>query len=79
MPKIRVGRYEFFFYSNENDEPPHVHTFVDGMELKFWLADATLATKNPRVGQHKINRAARAVRQYQNTLQGAWDDFHARR
>jgi hypothetical protein len=26
MPEVfREGPYRFFFYSNENDEPPHVH------------------------------------------------------
>lgn len=37
MPKIRIEGYEFFFYSNEGNEAPHVHIYIDGSELKFWL------------------------------------------
>ena len=40
---LRVGRYGFFFFSNEGFEPPHVHV-QDGSSLaKFWLAPVELA------------------------------------
>lgn len=52
MPKIRIEGYEFFFYSNEGNEAPHVHIYIDGSELKFWLTDVVLATQNPHIGAH---------------------------
>ncbi len=79
MPKIRIGSYEFFFYSNEGSEEPHLHVYIDGNELKFWLAHAELATQNPRVSQHKINQIAKVIRQHRNTLQGFWDDYQSRK
>jgi len=79
MPKIRIEGYEFFFYSNEGNEDPHVHVYIDGSEIKFWLAQGELATQNPRVSQHKINRVAKVIRHHSNTLQGFWDDYQSRR
>lgn len=45
MPTIlRVGRFRFFFYSNENNKPPHVPVRADSDEAKFWLQPVQLAT-----------------------------------
>ena len=38
MPTVlRVGRYRFLFFSNENNEPPHIHIKADRDQAKFWL------------------------------------------
>ena len=38
MPAVlRVGRYRFVFFSNEGQEPPHIHIKAGGDEAKFWL------------------------------------------
>ena len=79
MPKIRVSGYEFFFYSNEGNEDPHYHVYIDGQELKFWLNSGALATKSPRIGEHKINRIAKVIRKNKNMLRGFWDDYQSRR
>lgn len=79
MPKIRIEGYEFFFYSNEGNEAPHVHIYIDGSELKFWLTDVVLATQNPHVGAHKINRIAKVIRRHKNMFLGFWHDYYSRR
>jgi hypothetical protein len=39
MPTVlRWGPYRAFFYSNERDEPAHVHVRAGGREAKFWLS-----------------------------------------
>jgi uncharacterized protein DUF4160 len=40
---LRWGPYRAFFYSNEGDEPAHVHVRAGGKEAKFWLHDLTIA------------------------------------
>lgn len=43
MPKIFERRgFKFFFYSNEGNEPPHVHVKGHGGRAKFWLATGEL-------------------------------------
>jgi hypothetical protein len=38
MPTIlRTNGFRFFFYSNENDEPAHVHVEKGDAEGKIWL------------------------------------------
>lgn len=44
MPNVaKIGPYRFFFYSNENDEPPHVHVAHERRLAKFWLDPVELA------------------------------------
>ncbi|MBI1320743.1 MAG: DUF4160 domain-containing protein [Candidatus Hydrogenedens sp.] len=38
MPTILlVSGWRFFFYSNEGNEPPHIHCRKGGAEAKYWL------------------------------------------
>ncbi len=40
MPTVlRWNGYRFFFYSNEGQEPPHIHVIKGGGEAKIWLED----------------------------------------
>lgn len=44
MPTVlRVGGYRFFFYSNEGNEPPHIHVQKAEKYAKFWLRPIRLA------------------------------------
>ncbi|RYE35111.1 MAG: DUF4160 domain-containing protein [Sphingobacteriaceae bacterium] len=38
MPKVlEINGYKFSFYSNENDEPAHIHINKDTSSAKYWL------------------------------------------
>jgi len=38
MPTVlRQDGFRFFFYSNEGNEPPHIHVIGKGGEAKVWL------------------------------------------
>lgn len=44
MPTVlRVGGHRFFFYSNEGNEPPHIHIQKAENYAKFWLQPVQLA------------------------------------
>ena len=43
-PQYSELAYRFFFYSNEEGEPPHVHIQRDRMLAKFWLNPPILAS-----------------------------------
>lgn len=44
MPTVlRVGRFRFYFFSNERQEPPHIHVKAAENEAKFWLDPVGLA------------------------------------
>lgn len=41
MPVVLlINGYKFKFYSNEDDEPPHVHIIKGGGQAKYWLVPA---------------------------------------
>lgn len=38
MPTVfEINGYRFFFYSNENNEPIHIHVSKAGAEAKYWI------------------------------------------
>lgn len=44
MPTVqRVGAHRFFFFSNEGQEPPHIHVESAEKYATFWLSPVTLA------------------------------------
>lgn len=34
---LLLNGWRLFFYSNERNEPPHIHAKKGGMDCKFWL------------------------------------------
>ncbi|MBX3730353.1 MAG: DUF4160 domain-containing protein [Candidatus Sumerlaeia bacterium] len=43
MPTVfRDGPYRFFFYSNDGNEPPHIHVERDDCVAKYWLTPIRL-------------------------------------
>lgn len=44
MPTVlRIGPYRFFFYSNEGQEPRHIHIRSGDGEAKYWLQPVSIA------------------------------------
>ena len=44
MPTVlRIGSFRFHFYSDEGNEPPHIHIETPEGECKFWLVPIRLA------------------------------------
>jgi hypothetical protein len=70
----RVGPYRFFFYSNENDEPPHVHVQRERMLAKFWLEDVSLA-ESKRFVAHELREMERIVVEHRAEFLEAWHEF----
>ena len=62
MPRVlRTGPYRFYFFSNENNEPPHVHVDRDNLSAKFWLDPVSLA--------HNFGFSPRELRQIEALTQ----------
>ncbi|HHI79432.1 MAG TPA: DUF4160 domain-containing protein [Planctomycetes bacterium] len=75
MPTIlRIGSMRFFFYSNEGDEPPHIHVEKAGAVAKFWLNPVSLASSH-RFRAHELGRLEKMVVEHQKNFLEAWNDF----
>ena len=77
MPVVlRVGRFRFFFFSNEGEEPPHIHVASGGDEAKFWLDPIQLAANYGFRGRD-ITEIGRLIQTHQAELLEAWNDYFA--
>jgi hypothetical protein len=75
MPTVlRWGPYRAFFYSNEGDEPAHIHVRSGNTELKFWLSDLTMAA-NMGFSAHELGDIIRHLRSNREQLLAAWNDY----
>jgi hypothetical protein len=75
MPTVlRHGPYRFFFYSGDQDEPPHVHVERDNSEAKFWLEPIRLE-RSRSFSSKELNRIEGLVTQYQIKLLEDWNEY----
>ncbi|HET7370532.1 MAG TPA: DUF4160 domain-containing protein [Gammaproteobacteria bacterium] len=75
MPTIlRIGPYRFFFYANENDEPPHVHIQRDQSLAKFWLRPVSLA-RSTGFASHELSKLAKIVAEHRAQFEEGWNEF----
>ena len=78
MPTIlKIGSFRFHFYSDEGQEPAHIHVRTNDGECKFWLARISLAD-NRGVRPHDLREIERHVYNNQALLLKAFYDNHSR-
>lgn len=74
MPTVlRVGRFRFFFFSNEGQEPPHIHIKAGSDEAKYWLDPVQLAA-NYGFHVRDLNQIERLVEEHHDPLLEAWHE-----
>lgn len=74
MPTIlRIGRYRFSFFSNEGQEPPHIHVNAGGDQAKFWLDPIGLAS-NYGFNVRELNEIEDIIEQHRRLFLEAWYD-----
>ncbi len=75
MPTVlRVGPYRFFFYSGDQDEPPHVHIEQDNCEAKFWL-DPVRFERSRGFGRREINQIRAIIEKNQANFLERWNGY----
>lgn len=74
MPTVlRIGSFRFFFFSRENNEPPHIHVAASGKEAKVWLESIELASSYG-LKPHELAEIMALVRDHKNFLLEAWHE-----
>ena len=74
MPTVlRWEGYRAFFYSNEGDEPPHLHVRSGNREVKIWLDDLSIAV-NFRFPPRELGVIIRHLTVHRDELLEAWHD-----
>ena len=78
MPSVlRIGPYRFLFFSNEGDEPPHIHVRRDRALAKFWLEPVALA-QSSNFPAHELGTVRNLVVENRAKLIAAWHEYFAR-
>lgn len=75
MPTIlRVADYRFFFFSNERDEPAHIHVEQPVRYAKSWLAPISLAA-NYGFRSGELAESPRLVQQHSPSFLEKWNEL----
>ena len=78
MPTVlRIKSFRFHFYSDELNEPPHIHVRTPDGECKFWLDPVSLAG-NKGVPATIVRKIERLVFEYQILLKEHYNEFHGK-
>ena len=72
MPTVpRVGSYRFHFFSNESQEPSHIHVKAGVDQAKVWLEPIEFAANYGSKG-HELNEIKKIIEEHQTLLIEAW-------
>ena len=75
MPKLFSARgFRFFFYSNEKNEPCHVHVKGHGGEAKFWMPGCEMVFSY-RLSAKDIRNILEILRENASLIEEGWNEF----
>jgi hypothetical protein len=78
MPTVlRIGSFRFHFYSDEYNEPPHIHVATPDGECKFWLESVKLAG-NMGLTPHVVRQIEKLVFENRDLLILKFNEYHVR-
>ena len=70
---LRVERYRLSFFSNERQEPPHIHVRSGNDEAKFWIDPIALAS-NYGFSVRDLNEIEAIIERHHMELLEAWHE-----
>jgi hypothetical protein len=75
MPTVLIiGPYRFFFYSDDRDEPPHIHIERDNHKAKFWLQPVRLQNSGG-FKRKELNRIQELIEENRVRFLEEWDEY----
>jgi len=75
MPTIlRIGSYRFHFYSDEGNEPLHIHVETPDGECKFWLDPIRLA-RNKGINPITVREIERLVFEHRELFEEKFNEY----
>ena len=74
MPEVlRERGHRFFFYSKENEEPPHIHVERGEAYAKVWLQPVVLANQKG-FNTKELNWITRLVEKRASSFMERWNE-----
>lgn len=79
MPTVlRIGNLRFHFYSNEMQEPAHIHVRTPDGECKFWLDPVIVLARNRGVSAQQLRAIEKLIFEHEVELRKAYREYHRR-
>jgi hypothetical protein len=76
MPTVLfINGFRFFFYSNENNEPVHIHVTKGGAEGKIWLEPAIAVAYMFGFTNTEQNEMMKIVSDNQQQFKNKWHEY----
>jgi len=73
-PVLRVKGVRFFFFSNEPNEPVHIHVESDDKYAKFWLEPVQLA-KSVGYSARELSEIRSLIVENASVFKRRWDEY----
>lgn len=75
MPTVlRIKGYRFFFFSNESNEPKHIHIESEDKYAKFWLAPISLV-KCVGYSSKELTQIRKLIEEHKDLIKERWDEY----
>ena len=75
MPTVlRIRNYRFFFFSNEGNEPQHIHVESSNKYAKFWLEPVQLA-RSVDFNARELNEIRKMILENLNFVKEKWHEY----
>ena len=75
MPTVlKIGKFRFFFFSNEGSEPTHIHVESNEKYAKFWLEPVQLA-RSIGYSAKELNEIRGLVLENLNLFREKWNEY----
>ena len=75
MPTVwRHGGHRFFFFSNEGNEPPHIHVETGDSYAKFWL-DPVALVKSAGYNARELRELRELVEGNRHSFTEKWHEY----
>lgn len=73
MPRILfIKGFRFFFFSNERNEPPHIHIAKDEGYAKYWIEPEVILAESIRFKNHDLTEIRGIILEHLVELKEAW-------
>ena len=75
MPTVlRVGPYRYFFFSNEGNEPAHIHVESGASYAKFWIKPVRFE-RSIGFRAHELKEIHRIIEEKESLIEEKWNEF----
>lgn len=68
-----IEGFRFFFFSNENDEAPHIHVEKGDGSGKWWLSPSPACVYSAGFTPREQRRIEQLIHEHQDKLLAAWN------